>query len=125
MRKTPKQIAVKHAVYKRFLFRPYACHVCHDMLWLEMFYFVRGGQLKYNICTQCADTKEEAYDLVVKYKITANDICKNNEIKKLQAEIDANRNYKQMIESITRDIIELPDGEVSPSVYSVIVRYIT
>jgi hypothetical protein len=123
MRMTAKNVAINSVVKNRFIFRPHQCNLCKDLVFFEFVFKVKEQAGVY--CKRCVSNKEDVYNLTITYNLTAADIIQNNENRKLIKEISVYKTYKDAIESITKEVMALPDGEVSPSVYSVIVKYIT
>lgn len=106
----------KHIKTKMVWFGTF-CSGCHHKVWFETMYKVvgLGGQgtgFKY-FCWDCCQSKEEAFDTVFPKELTANEIVLRREKKKA---------WKAM-HDLLDDINRLPDSEVSPFVYSVLLQY--
>lgn len=112
MRISPKQLMVKEHVKTTFtFFVGRFCSSCAHLVKFEKMYCLKDKSHHY--CTTCYKSKEEVYDDVFIKKVTANDIVIRNERKKLV----------KVLENLTSDITDLPDGEVSPSVHSIVMRH--
>lgn len=109
MRTSPKQLMVHKYIKTRPSILGKLCETCNHLIRLEIMYFARS---KY-YCKKCYNSKEEVYDDVYINEVTAHDIWLRNERKQVRA----------VISNIVNDIESLPDGEVSPSVHTIIMRH--
>ena len=147
MRLSGKEITVREYVKRTFVFQTTECSACGHFVNLERMYVVPqlgDGKIRAFIpklgrwvsnphtaafCNQCAKSKEDAFDMAFKYEITAEDIIRTNQVKLLQKQFDdafnAHQQSKEATMTIVREILALPDGEVIPSVHSVLVKHIT
>lgn len=112
MRISPKELMVKKHIKTAFpLFFGKICSSCNHLVKFEKMYCLKDRSQHF--CTTCYKNKEEVYDDVFVKEVTAHDIIVRNERKALT----------KVLENIVSDISELPDGEVSPSVHSVVMRH--
>lgn len=108
MRISPKQLMVRKHVKVTFSIFGKFCSSCNHLVYFEKMYKADG---KY-YCTTCYKSREEVYDDVFLRRVTAKDVWRRNEMKKMQ----------KTLRDIIEDVAALPDGEVSPSVHSIIMR---
>lgn len=111
MRISPKQIMVKKFVKTRPSVLGKFCETCNHLVILEFMYYIPERSGYY--CRECYSTKEELYDDVYLRETTASDIWLKNERKRVRTTLN----------NIINGINLLPDGEVSPSVHTIIMRY--
>ncbi len=112
MRISPKELMVKKHIKITFpLFFGKICNSCNHLVNFEKMYCLKDRSQHF--CTTCYKSKEEVYDDIFVKEITAHDIILRNERKALT----------KVLENIALDISELPDGEVSPSVHSVVIKH--
>ena len=108
MKFSPKQMLIRKHVKKSMAWRFRVCECCGNYIIFETMYKVKGSFY----CWSCCRTKEEAFDLAFPKKVSAYDLAIRQE----------KRNARKTISDLLEDIHALPDGEVSPSVMSVLLK---
>lgn len=112
MRISPKEILVRNFIRKPFLFKGQFCSACNHYLRFERAYMVVNKNEFH--CTSCSKSAENVYDRVfLEGKVTAQDVINKNE----------RRQARKVLRQIIDDISSLPDGEVSPSVQTIILKH--
>jgi len=113
MRISPKQLMVKaHVGHTLAFFKGKFCKCCDHLVKFERMYTLKDRE-DHHYCTTCYKSREEVYDDVFVKEVTAQDIVIRNE----------KRALNKTLENVISDIHELPDGEVSPSVHSVVMKH--
>lgn len=107
MRFSPKEVLVWRHTNVYIPVIPKVCDHCGYTIWLGKMF--RVGK-KYHYCTHCCKTREEAFDLAFPQKITPQDIVMRREKEKI----------KNTFLDLVKDISSLPDGEVSPTIQSIL-----
>lgn len=147
MRVSAKELTVRQYVKRKVAWRQTECSTCGDFIWLELMYHVPrlgDGTTKVfdpklgrwvtnpataNFCSKCVSSKEDAFDLTFKYEVNAQDIVSRNQERYLRREKDRWFNEairaRESEQNIVYEVLQLPDGEVSPSVHSILVKHIT
>ena len=112
-----KEVLVKQCVKTKMIWTGEFCYSCHHKISFETMYRVvvfgkQGTDFKY-FCWDCCQSEEEAFDFVFPKNLTAQQIINRQEKKKAW----------QVLHNLLNDISKLPDGEVSPSVYNILLQY--
>lgn len=117
MKFSSKELLIKKHVQTKIAWHGTFCAACNHLVWLETMYKVVGlGRSKCgyrHYCWDCCQSKEEAFDIVFPTQVTAQDIIMRREKAKV----------RYLLRNLINDVHALPDGEVSPSVASAILRY--
>jgi len=118
MRFSLKEVLVSKHVKTKMTWRGTFCFMCGHKIWFETMYKVASNrsqcEFKY-FCWDCCQSKEEAFDSIFPKQLTAQEIVDRKEKKKAW----------ETLNNLLDDISNLPDGEVSPSVASVLLQYST
>lgn len=112
MRISPKQLLVDKTVSRRYAFVfGKICSTCNHLVKMErMFYIKSKGEY---FCTHCHDSKESVYDDYFPEQVTAEDIIRRQEKKRVRL----------ALVNLSSEVAELPDGEVSPMIHSIIAKH--
>ena len=132
MRRSSKRLTIVNTVTFCFPWRAYEkCSRCGDHILWEPMYVVPPVNMpdgSFNAqcetyCRQCCKSREQAWDLAVTHQTTARTLAIRAEARAMaqQQLSDA----KTVTQRIIEDIMELPDGNVSPCVHSVLVKHTT
>lgn len=111
MKVSPKDIMVKKHIGTRPVILGKFCQSCNHLVRLELMYTSHNHSRHY--CKDCYDSKEKVYDDVFANNLTAHDIWLRKEREKVRT----------ILHDIIHDISSLPDGEVSPSVHTIVMRH--
>jgi len=109
MKFSPKQMLIKKHVKTCSAWTYKICAVCHHHILFETMYKV--GDSFY--CMDCCQSKEKAFDATFPQQVTPADIIIKQEKEKVKATLF----------NLLDDIQKLKDGEVSPSVMSVLLKH--
>lgn len=109
MKFSPKQLLINNKVSTKMVWLGQFCKVCNHKVYFETMHKI--GKDFY--CMDCCPTKESTFDVAFPNPITPHDIIVKQEREK------ARRTLYELLEEIDG----LPDGEVSPSVYNVLLKY--
>lgn len=112
MRLSPRQLVVKNFVKHKFVWKEF-CGVCNHLVRCEFMFKVRKLKGFVYVCHHCCSSKCNAFSCVHPKRITARDVIDATE----------RRKANQRLLDLISDVNKLPDGEVSPSVYSVIIKH--
>jgi len=111
MRTSPKEIMVQQHIGVRPVIMGKFCQSCSHLVRFELMYTSHNNTRHY--CKSCYSAKEKVYDDVFANNLTAHDIWLRNERAKVRS----------ILHDIIHDIGSLPDGEVSPSVHTIVMKH--
>ena len=109
MKFSPKQLLVREHTKSKMVWFGQFCKACNHKVMFETMFVVDGVFY----CMDCCPTKESAFDASFPKTLTPSDIILRRDREKV----------RQIIHDLLDDIDNLKDGEVSPSVYSVLLKY--